>query len=375
MTAAATASARRRIVSVCRGVPDWSDTNASAYRLHAELRAGGFESALIVLESAAEACFFRYLFGAHCADPDSLGDVHRCAIEEQPEILPPAALMTLVDALAPDLLIAWEAGAARVLKRAAPQVPLIWIAWEGASLERLIETGATRDFLSFRNGVERGIVYPRCDGGAERDAFIVCDLAVLPSALGHFTAQHFHRAYAGKLYGPNPLAAFAFRDAERFASLRRPFAERDVDVVFLADRWHGAARNLRVIKSICAALATANVHVVGECGAGLPAYTHGVLSRRRRHELLGRCKVAVFPGLAEIAPSGMFAAAAMGCNVVASPNCGFWQLCHDQLLVASPSRSEFVDCIERAQMRPFADQRDAFLGAEADELLETLALF
>ena len=77
---------------------------------------------------------------------------------------------------------------------------------------------------------------------------------------------------------------------------------------------------------------------------------------------------------ADAAPGGIFEASAMGCNVVASPDCGFWELCHDDLLVPTPSAAAFLDRIELACAQPFSDHRDQFLGDTA-ELIETLAVF
>jgi hypothetical protein len=116
------------------------------------------------------------------------------------------------------------------------------------------------------------------------------------------------------------------------------------------------------------------VHLVGDCEDSVPACAHGAVSRRRLHELLGRCKVAVFPGLAEAAPRAMFSASAMGCNLVASPDCGFWQLCHDELLASAPTAAAFAERIALACTRPFADQRERWADDGA-ELIEALAVF
>jgi hypothetical protein len=62
----------------------------------------------------------------------------------------------------------------------------------------------------------------------------------------------------------------------------------------------------------------------------------------------------------------------MGCNVVASPNCGNWELCHEQLLADSPAA--FAGAIRRAVTTPYADNRERFRGGYA-ELVDTLRAF
>ena len=245
--------------------------------------------------------------------------------------------------------------------------------------EALIDAGAVRDFLGFRAAVERGVVYPHTDDDPELDAFAVCDLAVPPSALARLHVPSTSTA-------PTPArctrvriapAALAEREAERFAALRRPFdAARHRRALRRRTLGRSPARNLRLAASALRGAADrATCTSSASAVASLPAHTHGVVPRRRAAtSCSGRSKVAVFPGLADAAPGGMFEASAMGCNVVASPDCGFWELCHDDLRVPTPSAAAFLDRIELARARPFADQRERFRGDSA-ELVETLAVF
>lgn len=372
--AAARLMPRRRLLSVCRGVPEWGDANPWAYALHAVLRAAGFDALLVPLLTAADAAYFDHVLGPDCADPDALGGVQPCAIADAPE-QPPAALAALVAAWAPDVAIAWEVETARLLRRVAAELPLVLVSTRCARLDDLIATGAVRDFLGFRAAVARGVRFPVAAGDAERTALDACDLLLLPSALAHAAQAHLFPTHVGKMYAraisaAEPMSAAA----ERYGALRRPFAERDIDVTFVAGSWQPAARGLPLVARTCARFPDRQVALIGEGGAPGAAHRLGVLPRRALFEVLGRSKVVVAAGLADPAPAGWFEASAMHCNLVASPNCGPWELCPEPLRVADAVPAAFFECIARALMEPLPDHRPRFLDGGTAELLETLAV-
>jgi glycosyltransferase involved in cell wall biosynthesis len=203
------------------------------------------------------------------------------------------------------------------------------------------------------------------------------DLVVSVSEHAHAAFKRLSPAAVGKIYERAVTPAdLLFAEAEELAHLRRPFAARDVDVLFASGGWTPRAANLPLVEQLSAALGGREVHVVGEIDAAVAgARLHGALRRRDDlYALLGRTKVVVCPALAEAGPSVLFAAAAMGCNVVASPNCGYAALCNEDLLAPRCAPGEIRERIERALSRPYADHREAFLGGTT-ELVETLAVF
>jgi hypothetical protein len=64
----------------------------------------------------------------------------------------------------------------------------------------------------------------------------------------------------------------------------------------------------------------------------------------------------------------------MGCNVVASPNCGNWQLCNEQLLADRCSADAFLDKIKLALVDSYKDNQERFRGGY-DDLLGILSAF
>jgi hypothetical protein len=76
----------------------------------------------------------------------------------------------------------------------------------------------------------------------------------------------------------------------------------------------------------------------------------------------------------DASPGVLFEASAMGCNVVASRNCGNWRLCHHELLAPRCEASDFVDRIRRSLTSPHPDGRDRFRGGYV-KLLDALEQF
>lgn len=363
----------RRLLSVCRGVPAWGDANPWAYALHAILPAAGFEPLLVNLLSDSDAVYFRYLLGERCEDPDRLGGVRRCRLDEAADD-GRAALAAIVDAFAPEVAVAWEVDTARRLRQASAALPLVLVGTRCARLDDLIAGGAARDFLDFRSAIDRGVLFPVGADDPELAALRACDLLILPSALARTAQEHLFPAHAGKMYARAIAAAEPMvAEAERYRDQRRPFAARDIDATFVAGDWDVAARGLSLVERLRARLPGRRIALAGECGVPSGATRLGVLPREALFDVLGRSKVVVAPALADPAASTLFAAAAMGCNVVASPNCGPWELCAEALRVADPSPDAFAERIERALAAPIPDHRQRFLDGGTADLVETLA--
>ena len=92
-------------------------------------------------------------------------------------------------------------------------------------------------------------------------------------------------------------------------------------------------------------------------------------------DLLGSARALVCPSLVDAAPGVLFEAAALGCNVVASKNCGNYGLCHPALLVDPPTLEGFVSRMELARERRYEDRVSDFLGSGSyEDLVDTLTV-
>jgi glycosyltransferase involved in cell wall biosynthesis len=335
----------------------------------------GLDVTYVNLVSEQDEVFLRHVFGGNFGNPRSLENVY-ISILREPLWRRHDALAGLIGSLAPDLLLGFGFIAARLMKLAAPGKPLVFMTSGCAQTKRLLEAGAIRDFITFRRHVARGVVYPVRDD-QERRAAASCDLIVVHSPLVRFAFEHFFPVHAGKIYSNLiSVADCVYPEAEPFAGLSRPFADRDIDVIFVASSWNRPEKNYGLVKKIVSRCAGLNIHIVGEVHRPCPpARHHGVVARREDlYSLLGRSKAIVSPSLIDPAPGILFEASAMGCNVIASPNCGNWQLCNEQLLADRCSPETFLNKIRIAVAGPYKDNAERFRGGYED-LVDTLGVF
>jgi glycosyltransferase involved in cell wall biosynthesis len=117
------------------------------------------------------------------------------------------------------------------------------------------------------------------------------------------------------------------------------------------------------------------LHVVGEVPRRAPGLTyHGMLTDRRRvFELMGRARAVASPSVFDAAPGILFEAATLGCNVVASMNCGNWELCDESLLAHPFTPRVFADRLRRGAAGPVGSRLGDFLARRSlADLAETL---
>lgn len=365
----------KKILLGCYEVPGWGGAATVLYLLFEKMQREGLDVAYVNLVSEKDEVFFRYLFGNNFGNPRSLANVHTCILEE-PLWRAHAALTHLIGSLASDLLFGFGFSAARLMKLAAPGKPLVFMTSGCSQTKQLLKSGAIRDFMAFRRSVVRGVVFPM-QNDQERRAVEACDLIILHSPLVRFAFEHFFPSHLGKIYSNLiSVADFIYPEAGPFADLKRPFAQRDIDLIFVASSWNRPEKNYGLVRQIVSRCDGLNVHIVGEVDQPCPpAQHHGVIAQREDvYELLGRSKTLVCPSLIDPAPGVLFEASAMGCNVIASPNCGNWQLCNEHLLATRCMRGAFLSKIMLSLAGSYRDNREHFCGGYAD-LVDTLSVF
>lgn len=366
----------RRVLIGCYEVPGWGGAATRAYLLFERMQRDGLEVAYVNLVGARDETFLRGLFGSAFGNPRALEGVYTCRVEDPYAQVQPD-LAAIVRGVAPDLLLGVGFIAVQLLKWSAPHLPLVFLTAGARGIQHLIDVGAVEDFSGFQRRVQAGVCFPVSAADRERAAVERSDLIIVHSALVRFAFEHFFPEHAGKIYANTiSVADLLYGEAERFQAASKPFAERDIDVVFVASQWNRTIKNYASVQKIVASCPGLTVHIVGDVDQPhLPVQYHGVITRREDlYALLGRARTLVCPSLLDAAPGVLFEASAMGCNVVATPNCGNWQLCNEQLLVERCASSAFVDAIQRSRRGSYADHRDRFRGGYAD-LVETLHVF
>lgn len=358
-------------------VPGLGGSSTASYALFKRMLADGWDVHYVNLVDDDPA-HLHYIFGPGAGNPDGLRNVHDCWIGEASEVASPA-VAALVRALEPDIIVGFGHIAALQLKRAHPARRTILVTGTCRQAQDYITTGRASDAMGLARALAAPGRAPRLVNSAERRAVEECDLVVTHSSLVLEFVNRFFPAHAGKVYpGVIWFTEWICDAARRWEDRARPFEERDIDALFVASNWERREKNYAMVAAIARGLGQAAVHVVGDVPRRLPSVTHHhfLADRGALFELLGRSRCVVCPSRIDAAPGVLFEAAAMGCNVVASPNCGNWELCHADLLVARAHAPGFIGRIRHALERRYDTNLDRFLrlGSYA-ELLRILDSF
>ena len=368
----------RRILIGSFEVPGFGGAATVGYNLFETLREGGLDIWFLNIVSLEDAGFFRFHYGSSLGNPKGLGRVENHFLSH-PTFATQPELASLLEELAPDLLVGMGWIASLLLKRAAPTTRTILYTTGCNQVKELLKQGRIRDSISLQTFVESsaGDLIRPCR--EEKDAASIADLIVTHSELTRDLFYYFFPRLQPKIY---PcviwMVQWILAEASEYRNAARPFRERDIDVLFVASSWGRLEKNYPLVKELIAAGEGWNVHVAGEVESRAErAHYHGLIPERQRvFRLLGNAKTVVCPSLFDAAPGVLFEAAAMGANVVASRNCGNWMLCHEDLQVHPPSSRNFRAAIQRSLERERPANLEYFgNAASGDAFTELLEVF
>jgi glycosyltransferase involved in cell wall biosynthesis len=354
-----------RIALACFEVPGWGGLTTATYRLFEKMLAEGMDVHYVNLVLADEVTRFRNLLGAGFENPRSLPNVVTCRLrgalhEPHPE------LTALVDAIAPDRIVSVGDIAAYLMKQAAPQREVIFLTAGCMQVDRNVPVTE-----QLAGTTASGLPFP--DEWKEREAMRTSDLVLTHSGLVRDLFLRFYPEHAGKIR-PEVIsfAEWIVEDTREHAGRMVPFEERDIDALFIASSWTRMEKNYGLLSDIAANVEGMSVHVVGEFDSAFPsAVHHGFIGDRATlFQLMGRARSVVCPSTFDAAPGILFEGSAMGCNVIASRNCGNWELCNDRLLVTDYTTDAFAEAIRRARAAKLPDNLAQFLWPSSYEMLK-----
>lgn len=357
-----------RIAFGCFEVPGWGGLTTATYRLFETMFADGLDVHYVNLILADELPRFKSMIGPGCENPRGLPNVHSCHLqsalhEPHPEI---AALM---DNLAPDRMVGVGDISSLLMKRACPDRELVFLTAGCMQVSRVVPI---TEQLAAMNGSA-----PPTPDWKEREAIAISDLVVTHSPL---ILDLYTRLYPNQARIIHPevfwFAEWIGRDAAEYSDMALPFEERDIDALFIASSWEREEKNSALLAAIATCLDGAAVHVAGEFAKPIPSATHHgfVGTREELFRLMGRARAVVSPSLFDAAPGILFEGSVMGCNVIASKNCGNWELCNEGLLVSEFTADGFAQAIQRARTMKFADNMDRFLYPSSYAALKSVLL-
>jgi len=364
-----------RILLTCYEIPGWGGAATVCYLLFEKMQKAGMDVSYVNLIYERDAILLRSLFGVRFGNPRNLANVHNCVVPD-PLFAAHSNLAQIISDVAPDVIFCFGFIPANLAKLAAPHQPVVFMTAGCTQTRKLIEAGAVRDFMDFQDAVSRGVEFP-IQSTWERKAVTGCDMILVHSPIVRFAFEHFFPRLKGKIYSRTlSIADLIYEEAEPYRHLARPFDQRDIDVLFIASMWSRPEKNYDMVRTIASHCSALRIHIVGEAhrkdtGA---EYHNVVADREAMYGLLSRAKTVVCPSLLDAAPGIMFEASAMGCNVIASPNCGNWQLCNEALAARRCSSDEFINRIHLSVSHQYQDNQSQFRGDCAD-IIDVLSVF
>ncbi|MDB4906546.1 MAG: hypothetical protein JWO05_1330 [Gemmatimonadetes bacterium] len=341
--------------------PGYGGGASAAYGFFRRLCADGLDAHLLNMLDERDEAYYRFTFGEALGNTAQIPTVrpllvHGLLTGSQPAI---ARAVREVD---PDLLVAFGYHAALLLCNAAGDIPVVFITQCCRLAQDHVSSGYAGSASEVREHLAQGNGSPLVNRH-EREAVRRASLVLTHSPMTLSLMQQCYPREVGRIF-PTPFSfgKWISDDARVHQGRARPFAERDIDVVLIASNWSRREKNWPWVEALAKALPMASIHVVGEVPREIPGVTHhGFLaSREDVMSLLGRARCVACPSLIDAAPGVLFEGSVMGCNLVASANCGNSELCNPALLVAPFTTSAFVERVRLAIKAPLADRSREF---------------
>jgi glycosyltransferase involved in cell wall biosynthesis len=369
---------KRRVLLASYEVSGLGGASTSTYALFRKMRGDGLDVHLVNLVDGFDVPYLEYVLGANYGNPKALPGAQNCVLTE-PRSRRCEALARLVDDVSPDVILARGDIAAVSLKRAAPSARVVYFASGCEQVGFHLSHGRAASALAILDGRIGTARAPTLVPGRESAAVASADLILVCSELLKALLDYFlPPSHACKLFrDPIWSAEWVYEAAAGEGVVPIPFAERSLDVLFVASAWSRVEKNLPMVRRLAARLPGLRIGLVGECDEPVPGATsYGfVADPARVLALMADSKVLVCPSGFDASPGILFEASAMGCNVVASRNCGNWMLCHDELLVDPFTEDGFVEATLRAVRRKYSDNVGRLLEARSyARLLEVLSV-
>jgi glycosyltransferase involved in cell wall biosynthesis len=369
---------KRRVLLGSYEVAGLGGASTSTYALYARMRRDGLDAHFVNLIGEFDVPYVQYTLGRHYGNRKLLPDVHTHVLAG-PRGRRDDALARLVDDVSPDVILAHGDVAAVALKRSAPDARVIYSASGSQQVGFQMARGRIESAQALLSHSKRTARAPALVAGRELDAVSSADLILTCSDLLRRLLQHYLPYWhACKIFPEAMWSAEWVHDAVLAEGVMPvPFADRSLDLLFVASSWSRVEKNLPMVRRIAARLPGLRIGIVGECAPAVPGARHfGFIGETARVlSLMADAKAVVCPSGFDASPGILVEAASMGCNVVASRNCGNWMLCHEELLVEPFTEDAFVEAAIRAVSTKYSDGLAQLLAKRSyDTLLDTLAV-
>lgn len=376
-----------RVLLASFEVPGIGGSSTASFDLFARMLRDGRDAHYLNL-IAEDPAYLASTFGATLGNPRGLSNVHNYWLDGAAES-PQPGLADLVGRIRPDIVLGFGFPAALFIKRNMPDVRTVLMTGSCRQATAYVTTGRANDATDLVRRLAGTTsatlphsaprLPPRVIIHGERLAVEKCDLIITHSESTLHFMTRFFPALTGKIY-PRTVsyAEWIVEGAAAWSDHARPFESRDIDALFISNDWDRPEKNFRLVEQIAARLRGRSVHVIGDAPREVRGVTnHGFIAERARlFEVLGRARCVVSPSLIDAAPGVLFEGAVMGCNLVASANCGNVDLCNPDLVVSAFTANAFAACIEKGTQRKYDDNLASYLSRGSyHDLIATLDAF
>ncbi|MCZ6799436.1 MAG: hypothetical protein O7F12_03015 [Nitrospirae bacterium] len=366
----------KRILIGCYEVPGYGGVSTASYQLYEHLQRDGLDVSYLTIIDGRDEEFYLFMFGENYANPKNLSNVSVCELNgkllgRHPE------LTSSLDACRAEVMVGMGYIAALLMKRGMPKTPLIFLPSGCQQIkDQLAKHG---DFLSLQSQLLNTKNRSALSHQEEKEAVKLSNLIIPHSDSMQFLFQHFFPNQVGKLYDEVIWRAeWIFQGASCYSFLAKPFSERDIDILFVASSWERPEKNFPFVRQLVPHLKDVRVHLIGECHDPLSQVTHHSLitNRDELFRIMGRTKTVVCPSVFDAAPGILYEASALGCNIIASKNCGNWKICHPSLLANPFTVETVVQNIRLSLEKKLPDNMDYFFQTKSyDNLVHILEVF
>jgi hypothetical protein len=362
---------RPKLLMACDDVPNYGGANTTFYILFETFLEAGWDVHYVNIIANDRLKFYQETFGKGVGNPKKLPNVHNFLFHNGDSSY---FLRELINALKPDLMIGKKSTAAYHLKSQRPDLETWYITSSCYQIKKGISNGI---LSSEQEAIERARFY----GGplpltytTEIQAMDIVDKVICHTKSTRFWFNYFYPEHKHKISEKILWSApLVHKKLQKQKSDLKEFENRPIDILFVANRWSRAEKNYKMVKQIIESCKGLNIHVVGECEEEIEgAVYHQFLIRDKVIELMKKTNTVVSTSAYDPAPNILFEASMMGCNVIASKNCGNWELCHPDLLVEPYGLENYIKKIHLSLSERFQDKIEYFLQDDPVSLITEL---
>ena len=354
----------KRILFACNQVPYYGGANTTFYLLFKALQSRDWDVHYLNLIDFQRMGFYKDVFNSDFGNPSNLLNVHNVLIKDDKVS---NELKKILDDINPDLILAKNFTAPNLLKNVNRDVNMWFFPSQSDQIRNSIYNrilSSEEEALHIINEGKHDIPItwiPEQEVVKHSD-YILCNSKSTQSWFRYFYPEMKYKISEEILWTANLI----YRELVDHFSHAQRFEDRSIDVLFIANRWDRMEKNFNMASDIMNRLNyKTNIHIVGQCDINSNGiYVHQFLHYKKVLELMKNTKTVVSTSIYDPAPNVLYEASVLGCNVVASKNCGNWELCNQTLLVEDYNIESYIDKIKISLEKRYDNNINLFLKTD-----------